>query len=145
MDGDHDIYVETRSRAFGDEVQRRILVGTFVLSSEAYSAYFEKAQRVRRLIRDELVNVLRHEGVNALLVPTALGHAPFASAENTPIELYLNDIMTVQASLAGLPAVSFPAGLSSEGLPLGIQVVSSAFDESTALRIAHVCQQASSL
>jgi len=144
-DTDADLYLETRARAFGPEVQRRIMVGSFVLSSAAYSMYFDKAQRVRRLIQEELVSLLSgvESGVHAMLIPTALGGAPLiASTESQdPVEAYLNDIMTVPASLAGVPAVSIPVGLTDNGMPIGIQVVSAAFDEQTALNVAHVLQQ----
>jgi len=107
--------------------------------------YFDKAQRVRRLIQEELVSLLSgvESGVHAMLIPTALGGAPLiASTESQdPVEAYLNDIMTVPASLAGVPAVSIPVGLTDNGMPIGIQVVSAAFDEQTALNVAHVLQQ----
>jgi len=141
---DQDLYLETRTRAFGPEVQRRILVGSFALSSEAYSEYFEKAQCVRRLLLQEMSALLSgSEGgpksaIDALIIPSALGDAPLGVATDTqtPEELYLNDIMTVPASLAGLPAVSIPVGLSSQDLPLGMQVISQAFDEQMALNVA---------
>jgi len=147
LEAEADIYTATRSRCFGVEVQRRIMVGSFVLSSESYSVYFEQAMRVRRIIRDELAHVLRGgkegEGVDCLLTPTSLGGAPLLSdtSGQDPVELYLNDVMTVPASLAGLPAVSIPIGLNNQGLPLGLQVVAAAFDEAAAFRVGHCLQQ----
>ena len=135
------MYEGTRGEGFGREVRRRILIGTYVLSAGYYDAYYLKAQRVRTLIARDFENAFK--SVDVLLTPTAPS-AAFARGEKTaaPIALYLNDVFTVPASLAGLPGISVPAGLSSEGLPLGLQLIGRAYDEETVLRTAHVLEQA---
>ena len=126
---------QTRDEGFGDEVKRRILLGTFVLSADAFDAYYVKAQRVRRVVRDELAALLSE--VDVLASPTAPTVAPRlgANAED-PLAMYLSDVLTLPASLAGLPAISLPSGLSPEGLPIGLQLVGRPFDEATVLRVA---------
>lgn len=122
------LYKKTRSQGFGQEVQRRILLGTFVLSADYYDAYYTKAQQVRRLIKEKTDELLRQ--YDFLILPTAPTTA-FRIGENTKdaLSMYLADIFTVQASLAGVPAVSVPAGQDSAGLPIGLQVMSGAFRE----------------
>ncbi len=134
-------YQNTRAEGFGPEVQRRVLIGTYVLSAGYYDAYYKKAQRVRTLILEDFTDAF--EGVDAVLTPTAPS-AAFAVGEkmDDPIAMYLNDIFTVPASMAGLPGISVPAGLSADGLPLGLQVIGRAFDEETMLRVAHVLEDA---
>jgi aspartyl-tRNA(Asn)/glutamyl-tRNA(Gln) amidotransferase subunit A len=136
-----DMYCKTRAAGFGSEVKRRILIGTYVLSAGYYDAYYKKAQRVRYLIAQDFKNVF--EKVDALLTPTAPS-AAFAIGEhsNDPIAMYLNDVFTIPSSLAGLPAMSIPAGLSQDGLPLGLQLIGKAFDEETLFRVAGVMEQA---
>jgi len=136
-----DMYEATRGEGFGAEVKRRVLIGTYVLSAGYYDAYYNKARRVRALIAGDFTTAF--ESVDAVLTPTAPS-AAFAVGDkmDDPIAMYLNDVFTVPASLAGLPGISVPAGLSAEGLPLGLQVIGRAFDEETMLRVADVLEQA---
>ena len=136
-----DTYENTRSKGFGEEVKRRIMIGTYVLSAGYYDAYYIKAQKVRRLILQDFEKA--YEKCDALLTPTAPS-AAFAIGENEddPIKMYLNDVFTVPASLAGLPGMSVPAGLSADGLPLGLQILGKAWDEETVFRVAHAVEQA---
>jgi aspartyl-tRNA(Asn)/glutamyl-tRNA(Gln) amidotransferase subunit A len=136
IEGDNldDMYEKTRSVGFGAEVKRRILIGTYVLSAGYYDAYYLKAQRVRSLIKQDFDLVF--DNVDVLLTPTAPSDA-FAIGENDddPIKMYLNDIFTVPASLAGVPAISVPVGLSNNKLPLGLQIIGRMFDEELVLRV----------
>ncbi len=136
-----EMYENTRAAGFGAEVKRRILIGTYVLSAGYYDAYYLKAQKVRSLIKQDFDQVF--EKADVLLTPTTPGPA-FALGEKTgdPVEMYLNDIFTVTVNMAGLPALSVPAGLSSEGTPLGLQLIGRAFDEATILRAGQVLEQA---
>jgi aspartyl-tRNA(Asn)/glutamyl-tRNA(Gln) amidotransferase subunit A len=138
-----EMYELTRAAGFGAEVRRRVLIGTYVLSAGYYDAYYLKAQRVRTLIAEDFASAF--ERVDCILTPTAPS-AAFAVGERSddPIAMYLNDVFTVPANLAGLPAVSIPAGLSADGLPLGLQVTGRAFDEETVLRVAEVLESAAS-
>ena len=135
------MYALTRAEGFGDEVKRRILIGTYVLSAGYYDAYYLKAQKVRSLIARDFANA--YEKVDVILTPTAPS-AAFALGEKSsdPLEMYLNDIFTVPASLAGLPGISVPAGLSQDGLPLGLQLIGRAFDEETVLKVGGVLESA---
>jgi aspartyl-tRNA(Asn)/glutamyl-tRNA(Gln) amidotransferase subunit A len=136
-----DMYELTRAAGFGAEVRRRVLIGTYVLSAGYYEAYYLKAQRVRALVARDFAAAF--ERVDAILAPTAPSPA-FAIGDNSddPIAMYLNDVFTVPANLAGLPAISVPAGLSSDGLPLGLQIIGRAFDEEGVLRVAAVLESA---
>jgi aspartyl-tRNA(Asn)/glutamyl-tRNA(Gln) amidotransferase subunit A len=136
-----DMYEATRAEGFGAEVRRRVLIGTYVLSAGYYDAYYLKAQRVRSLIARDFREA--YERVDVILTPTAPS-AAFGHGEKGEdrIAMYLNDVFTVPASLAGLPGVSVPAALSAEGLPLGLQLLGRAFDEETMLRAAHVLEGA---
>jgi aspartyl-tRNA(Asn)/glutamyl-tRNA(Gln) amidotransferase subunit A len=136
-----DLYALTRAAGFGAEVRRRVLIGTYVLSAGYYDAYYLKAQRVRTLIARDFVTAF--EKVDCILTPTAPS-AAFAIGEKTedPIAMYLNDVFTVPANLAGVPAISVPVGLSGDGLPLGLQITGRAFDEETVLRVAEVLETA---
>jgi aspartyl-tRNA(Asn)/glutamyl-tRNA(Gln) amidotransferase subunit A len=127
-----DMYEATRAAGFGAEVKRRIMIGTYVLSAGFYDAYFNQAQKVRALIARDFERVWEH--CDLILTPTAPS-AAFALGEksNDPIAMYLNDVFAVPASLAGLPAMSVPAGLNPEGLPLGLQLVGKALDEQSVL------------
>jgi len=138
-----EMYELTRAAGFGAEVRRRVLIGTYVLSAGYYDAYYLKAQRVRALIARDFASAF--ERVDCILTPTAPS-AAFAIGEKTddPIAMYLNDVFTVPANLAGLPAISVPAGLSGDGLPLGLQITGRAFDEETVLRAAEVLESAAS-
>ncbi|MDH3476514.1 MAG: Asp-tRNA(Asn)/Glu-tRNA(Gln) amidotransferase subunit GatA [Rhodospirillales bacterium] len=136
-----EMYEATRGEGFGAEVKRRVLIGTYVLSAGYYDAYYNKARRVRSLILKDFTEA--YETVDVVLTPTAPS-AAFAVGEkmDDPIAMYLNDVFTVPASMAGLPGVSVPAGLSAEGLPLGLQLLGRAFDEETVLRAADVLESA---
>ena len=135
------LYEKTRASGFGQEVRRRILIGTYALSSGYYDAYYLKAQKVRALIARDFHNA--YEACDVILTPTTPG-AAFAMDEKSddPIAMYLNDVLTVPASLAGLPAISVPSGLSSEGLPLGLHLIGKAFDEQTLFRTAQALEYA---
>ena len=130
--GLNDMYEATRAAGFGAEVKRRIMIGTYVLSAGFYDAYFNQAQKVRTLIARDFEQVWRE--VDILLTPTAPS-AAFALGEKSadPIAMYLNDVFAVPASLAGLPAMSVPAGLDGQGLPLGLQLIGKALDEQSVL------------
>ena len=139
-----EMYEATRGEGFGAEVKRRVLIGTYVLSAGYYDAYYNKARRVRTLILRDFTQA--YEKVDVILTPTAPS-AAFAVGEklDDPIAMYLNDVFTVPASLAGLPGISVPAGLTDDGLPLGLQLIGRAFDEETVLRVAHVLESAADL
>jgi len=145
VDGDSldDMYAMTRAAGFGAEVHRRVLVGTYVLSAGYYDAYYLKAAQVRTLIARDFAQAF--ERVDCILTPITPS-AAFAIGEKTddPIAMYLNDVFTVPANLAGLPAISVPTGLSTDGLPLGLQIIGRAFDEETVLRVAGVLESAAS-
>ena len=136
-----DLYERTRAEGFGPEVRRRIMIGTYVLSAGYYDAYYLRAQKVRALILRDFTEVF--EKVDALLTPTAPS-AAFAQGENMddPIKMYLNDVFTVPANLAGVPAISVPAGLDANGLPLGLQVIARSFDEETMFAAAATLERA---
>ena len=136
-----DMYYTTRADGFGEEVKRRIMIGTYVLSAGYYDAYYLKAQKVRQLISDDFKRAF--EKVDAILTPTAPSAAfAFGEKADDPLAMYLNDVFTVPASMAGLPGSSVPAGLSSDGLPLGLQVLANAWDEETVLKVSGVIEQA---
>ncbi|MBV9523068.1 MAG: Asp-tRNA(Asn)/Glu-tRNA(Gln) amidotransferase subunit GatA [Alphaproteobacteria bacterium] len=136
-----EMYELTRAAGFGAEVRRRVLIGTYVLSAGYYDAYYLKAQRVRALIARDFQDA--YQRVDCILTPTAPS-AAFAIGEKAddPIAMYLNDVFTVPADLAGIPAISVPAGLDGAGLPLGLQIIGRAFDEETVLRVAGVVETA---
>ena len=136
-----EMYENTRAAGFGAEVRRRILIGTYVLSAGYYDAYYLKAQKVRALIARDFDAAFKR--CDAILTPTAPS-AAFAIGEkaNDPIAMYLNDVFTVPVNLAGLPGISVPAGLSGEGLPLGLQVIGKAFDEEMVLRVGAAVESA---
>ncbi|BAU39615.1 amidotransferase subunit alpha [Acetobacter pasteurianus NBRC 101655] len=135
------VYEATRAAGFGAEVRNRILMGTYVLSAGYYDAYYLKAQKVRTLIKRDFEQAF--ENVDVLLTPTAPS-AAFAQGENMddPVQMYLNDIFTVPASMAGVPALSVPVGLNGNGLPLGLQVIGKHFDEETVLSIGGALEAA---
>ncbi len=130
--GLQDMYAATRSAGFGDEVKRRILIGTYVLSAGFYDAYYNQAQKVRALVSRDYENAWAE--CDLILAPTTpTASFPLGSMTDDPLTMYLNDVFAVPASLAGLPAMSVPAGLNPEGLPLGLQLVGKPFDEQTVL------------
>jgi aspartyl-tRNA(Asn)/glutamyl-tRNA(Gln) amidotransferase subunit A len=135
------LYEKSRAAGFGKEVRRRILIGTYVLSAGYYDAYYLKAQQVRTLIAEDFRAAFKT--VDAILTPTTPTPA-FAQQErlSDPIAMYLNDVLTVPANMAGLPGISVPAGLSSDGLPLGLQVLGRPFDEATVFRVGHAIERA---
>jgi aspartyl-tRNA(Asn)/glutamyl-tRNA(Gln) amidotransferase subunit A len=123
-------------------VRRRIMIGTYVLSAGYYDAYYVRAQKIRTLIKRDFETVFE-EGIDAILTP-ATPSAAFGLGEKSsadPIEMYLNDIFTVTVNMAGLPGIAVPAGLSSEGLPLGLQLIGRAFEEETLFSVADVIEQ----
>jgi aspartyl-tRNA(Asn)/glutamyl-tRNA(Gln) amidotransferase subunit A len=137
-----DLYVNTRTEGFGDEVKRRILTGTYVLSAGYYDAYYMKALKVQKMIRDDFRdNGFAH--VDLILTLTTLGDAFAANETETmsPIEMYLSDVFTVNVNITGLPAISVPAGLSSNGLPLGVQLIGDRFQECKLFSAAHVIEK----
>lgn len=135
-----DMYMNTRAEGFGPEVKRRILLGTYALSSGYYEAYYRKAQQVRTLIKRDFDEAFKK--VDAIFTPTTPTPA-FRIGEkiSDPLQMYLNDIFTISANLAGVPAISIPCGFTSEGLPVGLQIIGRAFDEEMILRIAHAYEQ----
>jgi len=143
VDGDDvvDMYAKTRAAGFGPEVRRRVLIGTYVLSAGYYDAYYIKAQRVRRLIRQDFDTAFGT--VDAILTPSTPS-AAFAIGDKAddPIAMYLNDIFTVTGNLSGLPGLSVPAGRDGEGMPLGLQVLAPAFDEETMFRVGGALEAA---
>lgn len=137
-----DMYMKTRSEGFGDEVKRRILIGTYALSSGYYDAYYVKAQKVRGLIRQDFMNAF--EQVDAFLTPSTPNTAfEIGANEDDPVAMYLNDAFTVTANLSGLPGLSVPSGYSADELPLGLQVIGKPFDEATLFNVGTVLEKAS--
>ena len=134
-----DMYETTRGEGFGDEVKRRIMIGTYVLSSGYYDAYYLKAQKVRRLIKEDFENVFKK--VDYILTPSTPTTSFELGKKQDPLTMYLNDIFTVPASLAGLPGISLPVGLDKLGLPIGIQLIANAFDEPGLISTAHVLEK----
>ena len=135
-----EMYEKTRSEGFGNEVKRRIMIGTYVLSSGYYDAYYLKAQKVRKLIKNDFDEV--YKKVDAILTPSTPSSAfKIGEKTNDPVSMYLNDIFTVPINLAGLPAISIPAGLDSKGYPLGLQIIGKAFDEQNILNIAYSMEE----
>ncbi len=131
----------SRAKGFGPEVQRRILIGTYALSAGYVDAYYKKAQQVRTLIRKDFDNAFNK--VDVLLTPTAPSTAfPAGEHENDPLSMYLSDLLTIPANLAGLPAISIPCGFDSEDLPIGLQLIGNVLDERRLLQVAHNYEQA---
>jgi len=124
-----DMYIQTKSQGFGDEVQKRIMLGSFVLSSGYYDAYYIKAQKVRHLIKDEYEAIF--SDADLILSPVAPTTAPEFGSFKTSLEMYLSDIYTISVNLAGLPAISLPVDRSDEGMPIGLQLIGKAYDEQT--------------
>ncbi|MEQ6375594.1 Asp-tRNA(Asn)/Glu-tRNA(Gln) amidotransferase subunit GatA [Bacillaceae bacterium S4-13-56] len=136
-----EMYKRSRSEGFGAEVKRRIMLGTFALSSGYYDAYYKKAQKVRTLIKQDFEKVF--EKYDVIVGPTSPTPA-FKIGENTkdPLTMYVNDILTIPVNLAGVPGISIPCGMSSTGLPIGLQIIGKHFDESMVYRVAHAFEQA---
>jgi aspartyl-tRNA(Asn)/glutamyl-tRNA(Gln) amidotransferase subunit A len=134
-----DLYHLSRSEGFGPEVKRRIVIGTYALSSGYYDAYYVKAQKVRTLIKQDFDNVFaKYDVIVGPTVPTPA--FKIGSQVDDPLTMYLNDILTVPVNLAGIPAISVPCGLV-DGMPVGLQIIGKALDESTVLRVAHAFEQ----
>ncbi|MFD2702753.1 Asp-tRNA(Asn)/Glu-tRNA(Gln) amidotransferase subunit GatA [Paenibacillus shunpengii] len=134
-----DLYHKSRSEGFGSEVKRRIMLGTYALSSGYYDAYYLKAQKVRTLIKNDFDEVFKNYDV--IIGPTAPTTAfKLGSQVDNPLTMYLNDILTIPVSLAGVPAISIPCGFA-DGMPVGMQIIGKAFDEATVLRVAHAFEQ----
>lgn len=139
-----DMYEKTRAAGFGQEVKRRIMIGTYVLSAGYYDAYYLRAQKVRTLIKRDF-ELAFNAGVDAILTPATPSSA-FGIADedlaSDPVKMYLNDIFTVTVNMAGLPGIAVPAGLDPKGLPLGLQLIGKPFEEETLFKTAHVIEQA---
>ncbi|PSC02809.1 Asp-tRNA(Asn)/Glu-tRNA(Gln) amidotransferase GatCAB subunit A [Alsobacter soli] len=138
-----EMYEKTRAAGFGKEVRRRVMIGTYVLSAGYYDAYYVKAQKIRTLIKRDFEQVYA-QGVHAILTP-ATPSAAFGVGEKggaDPVEMYLNDVFTVTVNMAGLPGIAVPAGMSSDGLPLGLQLIGRPFDEETLFSAGEVIEQA---
>jgi aspartyl-tRNA(Asn)/glutamyl-tRNA(Gln) amidotransferase subunit A len=135
-----DMYMQTRAKGFGAEVKRRIMLGTYTLSSGYYDAYYKKAQQVRTLLKRDFDEAFRT--VDLILTPTA-PTAAFKKGEKTddPLQMYLADIFTISVNLAGVPAISIPCGFTSNNLPIGLQLIGRHFDEETILKAAHAYEQ----
>jgi aspartyl-tRNA(Asn)/glutamyl-tRNA(Gln) amidotransferase subunit A len=137
------MYEKTRAEGFGAEVQRRVMVGTYVLSAGFYDAYYNRARKVRALIKQDFDTVFA-AGVDAILAPTtpsaAFGLGEMQNAD--PLQMYLNDVFTVTVNLAGLPGVSVPAGLDAQGLPLGLQLIGRPWEEGDLLNCALALERA---
>ena len=141
-DGINEMYEKTRAEGFGPEVKRRVMIGTYVLSAGFYDAYYNRARRVRALIKKDFDEVFA-DGVDAILTPTtpsaAFGLGEMSDAD--PVQMYLNDVFTVTVNLAGLPGISVPAGADQSGLPLGLQVIGRPWEEGDMLNIAYSLEQ----
>src|SRR5690554_24666 len=135
-----DLYKRSRSEGFGAEVQRRILIGTYALSHGYYDAYYVRAQKVRRLVRDDFVRAF--ESVDVIAAPSAPTTAYKIGADLTPVEMYLGDIYTLAVNLAGLPAINAPVGFDQNNLPVGLQLIGNYWSESQLLSVVHQYQQA---
>jgi aspartyl-tRNA(Asn)/glutamyl-tRNA(Gln) amidotransferase subunit A len=130
-----DMYTKSRSEGFGSEVKRRIMLGTYVLSAGYYDAYYKKAQKVRRLIQEDFFNAFKK--VDCLITPISPTTAfKFGEKLDDPLQMYLSDIYTVSANLAGIPGISVPAGVDNQNLPVGMQLLGRQFDEATLLKAA---------
>ncbi len=143
-DGITQMYEKTRAEGFGAEVQRRVMIGTYVLSAGFYDAYYNRARKVRTLIKRDFEEAFAR-GIDCILTPAtpsaAFGLGEMAEAD--PVQMYLNDVFTVTVNLAGLPGIALPAGLDATGLPLGLQLIGRPWEEGALLRTAHVLEDAS--
>jgi aspartyl-tRNA(Asn)/glutamyl-tRNA(Gln) amidotransferase subunit A len=135
-----EMYTQTRAKGFGQEVKRRIILGTYVLSAGYYEAYYRKASQVRTLMRKDFEDAFRQ--VDVILAPTAPTPA-FRIGEKTedPLQMYLSDIFTIPVNIAGIPGISIPCGFSRENLPIGLQIMGKHFDEGMLLRVAYAFEQ----
>jgi len=133
-----DMYKRTRSEGFGEEVKRRIMVGTYALSAGFYEAYYRKAQKIRRLIKNDFVDAFKE--VDVIIGPTSPHTAFEIGSQTDPVAMYLEDIYTIAVNLAGLPGISIPAG-TADSLPVGMHIVGNDFAEARVLNVAHLFQQ----
>jgi aspartyl-tRNA(Asn)/glutamyl-tRNA(Gln) amidotransferase subunit A len=132
-------YKKSRSEGFGKEVKRRIMLGTFVLSAGYYDAYYSKAQKVRRLLRDKTFEIFKNFDI--ILTPSTPSVAfEFGKNSTDPIQMYLEDIFTVQANMVGIPAISIPVGKNKNNMPIGIQLMAKPFEENTLLAISKIIE-----
>jgi aspartyl-tRNA(Asn)/glutamyl-tRNA(Gln) amidotransferase subunit A len=139
-DGITEMYEKTRAEGFGDEVKRRVMIGTYVLSAGFYDAYYNRARRVRALIKKDFEDVFA-EGIDAILTPATPSAAfPLGKTFDDPVQMYLNDVFTVTVNLAGLPGIAVPAGLDSDGLPLGLQLIGKPWEEGELLNFAQALE-----
>ena len=137
----NDLYCKSRTEGFGDEVKRRIMLGTYVLSSGYYDAYYKRAGQVRTLIVEDFKNAF--EGVDVIVTPTTAGAAfKFGEKSSSPVEMYLEDVYTVPVNIAGVPAISVPGGFDSQNLPVGVQFIAPAFEEARLFKIANAYEKA---
>ena len=142
-DGITEMYEKTRAEGFGHEVQRRVMIGTYVLSAGFYDAYYNRARKVRALIKKDFEDIFT-QGIDAILTPTtpSAAFALGAMKDADPVQMYLNDVFTVTVNLAGLPGISVPAGLDKKGLPLGLQLIGRPWQEADLLKHAYVLEEA---
>ncbi|MDH5202535.1 MAG: amidase family protein, partial [Nitrospirota bacterium] len=135
-----DMYMNTRAQGFGAEVKRRIMLGTYALSSGYYEAYYMKAQQVRTLIKRDFEDAFKE--VDVIVTPTS-PTAAFTIGEKTadPLQMYLSDIFTISVNLAGVPGISLPCGFTSNNLPIGLQLIGKHFDEESILKVAYAYEQ----
>ena len=136
-----DMYMTTRAQGFGTEIKRRIMLGTYALSSGYYDAYYRKGQKVRTLIKKDFEDAF--QGVDVIVTPTS-PTAAFKIGEKTadPLQMYLSDIFTISVNLAGVPAISVPCGFTSDNLPVGLQFIGKHFDEESILKVSYAYEQA---
>jgi aspartyl-tRNA(Asn)/glutamyl-tRNA(Gln) amidotransferase subunit A len=135
-----DMYMNTRAMGFGAEVKRRIMLGTYALSSGYYDAYYKKGQQVRTLIKNDFDEAFKQADV--IVTPTAPTPAfKIGEKATDPLQMYLSDIFTISVNLAGVPAISLPCGFTKENLPIGLQIIGKHFDEETMLRAAYAYEQ----
>ncbi len=140
--GVRELFMKTRGQGFGPEVKRRIMLGTYALSAGYYDAYYGQAQKVRTLIRADFEKAF--EKVDAIAAPVTPSTAfPIGGHGDDPLAMYLEDVLTLPANLAGVPGLAFPVGFDGEGLPIGMQLMGRHFDESTLFRVGHAYQNAS--
>ena len=139
-DGITEMYEKTRAEGFGEEVKRRVMIGTYVLSAGFYDAYYNRARRVRALIKKDFEDVF-NDGIDAILTPaTPTAAFPLGKKFNDPVQMYLNDVFTVTVNLAGLPGIAVPAGLDGDGLPLGLQLIGKPWEEGELLNFAQALE-----
>ena len=140
-DGITEMYEKTRAEGFGDEVKRRVMIGTYVLSAGFYDAYYNRARKVRALIKRDFDDVF-HQGIDAILTPATPSAAFELGKEvSDPVEMYLNDVFTVTVNLAGLPGLAVPTGLDTRGLPLGLQLIGKPWEEGALLNVGYALEQ----